>query len=138
MIQHPDIQPKNILLGVLDDAAFVQFEHEATHNPLPQKELPDRTIYTSQPMPLTKGVPSLSDLSEARFNRSDNTDVVMPDVYRAPEVVLGLPWSYPIDTWGFAMTVRETFAVETEQNGRRAKWLTPLTAVGCFPAEKTV
>lgn len=28
----------------------------------------------------------------------------MPDVYRAPEVALDMPWSYPIDLWGFAMT----------------------------------
>lgn len=56
-------------------------------------------------MALTKGPPSLSDLSEARSGESDNTDLIMPAVYRAPEVLLGMPWSYPVDIWGFAMTV---------------------------------
>lgn len=55
-------------------------------------------------MPLTKGAPSLCDLSEARFGNIPNVDLVMPDVYRAPEVILGMPWSYSIDVWGFAMT----------------------------------
>lgn len=56
-------------------------------------------------MPLTKGAPLLCDLSEARFGTSPNVDLVMRDVYRAPEVVLGMPWSSSIDLWGFAMTV---------------------------------
>jgi serine/threonine protein kinase len=29
----------------------------------------------------------------------------MPDVYRAPEVVLDMPWSYPIDIWSLGMVV---------------------------------
>lgn len=100
-----DIQPKNILLGILDGSAFARFERDEGEHPLPRKELPGRTVYISRPMPLTKGAPLLCDLSEARFGDARNTDLVMPDVYRAPEVILGMPWSYPVDTWGFAMTV---------------------------------
>ena len=76
---------------------------------MPRKVLPARTLYVSRPMPLTKGAPSLSDLSEARFDSPENRDLVMPDVYRAPEVILGMPWSYSIDLWGFAMMVRLSF-----------------------------
>lgn len=56
-------------------------------------------------MPLTKGKPSITDLSEARFGDSKHTDRIMPNVYRAPEVILGVPWSHPIDVWGFGMVV---------------------------------
>ena len=56
-------------------------------------------------MPLTKGLPALSDLSEARFGDSEQTGNIMPEVYRAPEVVLGMPWSYPVDIWSFGMVV---------------------------------
>lgn len=101
----PDIQPRNILLGASDDCAFARFERDERENPMPRKETSSRTIYVSRPMPLTFGVPRLSDLSEARFYSPDNTDLVMPDPYRAPEVILGMPWSYSIDLWGFAMTV---------------------------------
>lgn len=101
-----DIQPKNILLGALDSSAFARFERDEQEHPMPWKETLSGTVYISRPMPLTKGAPSLCDLSEARFGNTQNVDLVMPDVYRAPEVVLGMPWSYSIDLWGFAMTVR--------------------------------
>lgn len=94
------------MFGILDNAAFARFEREEHDFPMPRKELPDHNIYVSRPISLTKSAPSLCDLSEARLGDLQNTDLVMPDVYRAPEVVLGLPWSYPVDIWGFAMTVR--------------------------------
>lgn len=101
-----DIQPKNILLGILDSSVFTRFENDERSDPFPRKVTSSRTIYTSRPMRLTKGVPRLSDFSEARFHSPTNTDLVMPNVYRAPEVILDMPWSYEIDLWGFAMTVR--------------------------------
>ena len=105
MFELTDIQPKNILLGVLDNSCFDRFERDEFDYPMPRKELPSRTVYVSRPMPLSKGAPLLCDLSEARFETSSNSDFVIPDVYRAPEVVLGMPWSKPIDLWGFVMTV---------------------------------
>lgn len=93
-VEIADIQPRNILLGILDNSAFERFEREAREQPMPRKELSDHTVYVSQPMLLTKGATKLSDFSEARFHSDQNTDRVMPDVFRAPEVVLGVPWSY--------------------------------------------
>lgn len=94
-----------MLMGIHDASVFAKFEQYEAKNPVPRKELDDRTIFLSRPMPLTKGLPALSDLSEARFGDSKHTDDVMPDVYRAPEVVLNMPWSYPVDIWSFAMVV---------------------------------
>ncbi|KAK3116860.1 hypothetical protein LTR53_002354 [Teratosphaeriaceae sp. CCFEE 6253] len=108
-IVHTDIQPLNILLGVLDHSRFAMLEEDEREHPLPRKELPTHTVYTSRPMRITHGESKLSDFSEARFDDSENVDRVMPDVYRAPEVVLGMPWSYPIDLWGFAMTLWDLF-----------------------------
>jgi len=116
-----DVQPRNILLGVLDNAAFIRFERDERELPIPQFELASRAVYISRPMPLTKGAPSLSDLSEARFEDPENADLVMPDLYRAPEVVLGMPWSYPVDVWGFAMTVCHVFEFDVLNHG--AQWL---------------
>jgi hypothetical protein len=92
-------------------------------------------VYLSRSTPFTKGPPLLCDLSEARFDGPDNDDLIMPNIYRAPEVLLGMPWSYPVDAWGFAMTVRTfhgilTFDTETD--------LEPCTALGPFPAETTL
>lgn len=94
-----------MLLGIHDDSVLAKFEQYETENPCPRKELDDHTIYLSRPMPLTKGEPSITDLSEARFGGSTHTDRTMPNVYRAPEVILGLPWSYQVDIWGFGMVV---------------------------------
>ena len=94
-----------MLLGVHDVTVFAKFEEYENENPCPRKESSDRTIYISRPMPLTKGEPCITDLSEARFGDSKHTDLVMPNVYRAPEVILGLPWNYSVDVWGFGMVV---------------------------------
>lgn len=94
-----------MLLGIHDDSVLAQFERNETEHPCPRKELDDRTIYLSRPMPLTKGEPSITDLSEARFGDQTHTDRIMPNVYRAPEVILGHPWGYPVDVWGFGMVV---------------------------------
>ena len=101
----PDLQPSNLLLGVLDQTVFAKYEQQQIRDPVPRKELPDRTIYTSRSVPLTKGRPAISDLSEARFGDAEHSDLIMPNVYRAPEVILDVPWSYPVDRWAFAMVV---------------------------------
>ncbi|KAL1304358.1 hypothetical protein AAFC00_003362 [Neodothiora populina] len=84
----------------------------AVNSPMPAKELPDRTTYVSQPMPLTKALPSLTDFSEARFGNPTHTGLIMPGVYEAPEVVLGIEWGYPVDKWGFATTLWDLFEPE--------------------------
>jgi len=94
-----------MLMGVHDNHVFVTFEQQGRDGPIPCKKLSDRTIYLSQPMPLTKGIPCLSDLSEARMGKSEHTGDIMPDVYRAPEVILDMPWSYPVDIWSLGMVV---------------------------------
>ena len=95
-----------MLLGIHDDSFLAKFEQYETENPCPRKELDDRTIDLSRLMPLTKGEPCIIDLSEARFGGSKHTDRIMPNVYRAPEIILDFPWSYPVDIWGFGMVVR--------------------------------
>lgn len=109
LIYQKDLQPSNMLLGGLDKSPFEKFERYEAASPSPRKELGDRTIYLSRPMPFSNGEPAVSDLSEARFGDLDHADLIMPDVYRAPEVVLGLKWSYPVDIWSLAMVVGLTF-----------------------------
>lgn len=135
-----DIQPKNILLGILDNSAFARFERDEKDASFPRKQLPNRTVYLSRPMPLTKGEPSLCDLSEARFGNGLNTDLVMPSVYRAPEVVLGMQWSYPIDFWAFAMTVSLASCTDEHLGSLafRTDVLTFATALGSLRASETL
>ncbi|KAI7369621.1 kinase-like protein [Hortaea werneckii] len=106
---HTDLQPSNMLLGIHDDTVLAKFERYEIENPCPRKELDDRTIYLSRPMPLSKGEPCITDLSEGRFGGQVHTDIIMPNVYRAPEVILGLSWGYEVDVWGFAMVLWDLF-----------------------------
>ena len=92
-------------MGVNDRSVFDRFEQDEAEKPLPRKELEGRTIYMSRPIGLTRGAPSITDLSEARFDGPKNIDQTMPNVYRAPEIILDHPWSFPADIWGFAQVV---------------------------------
>ncbi|KAL3481252.1 kinase-like domain-containing protein [Aspergillus californicus] len=98
-IIHTDVNPHNILLGIDDDSALIQVEDEEISDPAPRKQLYDRTIYATRAMPLTEGEPTLSDLGEARIAKGRQTGLIMPDVYRAPEVMLRMPWDNKVDIW---------------------------------------
>ncbi|KAE8134924.1 kinase-like protein [Aspergillus pseudotamarii] len=122
-IIHTDIQPNNILLGIDDDSILAEMEEDEISNPCPRKQLPDRTIYATRAMPLTSGEPILADLGEARLAEGKQTGLIMPGVYRAPEVSLGMDWDSKVDIWGLgqmAWTLFEqghlfrTLSLETE------------------------
>ena len=102
---HADLQASNMLMGVHDNSLFEKFERYEAESPAPRKDVGDRTIYISRPMSFSNGLPAISDLSEARFGDVTNSDLIMPNVYRAPEVILEMDWSYPVDIWGLAMVV---------------------------------
>ncbi|EAW14130.1 uncharacterized protein ACLA_071630 [Aspergillus clavatus NRRL 1] len=84
--------PNNILLGIDDKTVLAYMEEDEITNPAPRKFLDDRTIYATRAMPLTSGEPILADLGEARLAEERQTGLIMPDVYRAPEVMLGMDW----------------------------------------------
>ena len=97
-----------MLLGIheIHDASkLAKFEQDEAEYPSPRKELDDRYIYLSQRIPLTRGEPKITGLSEARFGEIKYTDLIMPSVYRAPEVILGISWSYPVGVWALGMVV---------------------------------
>lgn len=99
-----DIHPNNILAGVEDESVLTILERDELSSPSPRKQDGDRIIYLSRPMFLTDGEPLLSDLGEARLGQS-HKGTIMPSLYRAPEVILGLDWNNKVDIWGFGQTV---------------------------------
>lgn len=86
-------------MGVSDNSVFLQLEQDELASPVARKELPDRTVYLSRPMPRTNGDPVLCDLGSARMDCADYEGDIMPDVYRAPEVIFGMRWSSKVDIW---------------------------------------
>lgn len=50
-------------------------------------------------MPKKTGHPVLCDLGEARYGGQSYTELIQPLVYRAPEVLLDMPWTFSADIW---------------------------------------
>lgn len=85
--------------------SFSQLEKDEQARPVARKVLADRIIYMSRPVPRTNGQPILSDMGSARFGQQTFIGDIMPDVYRAPEVILGMEWSSKVDLWSVGVMV---------------------------------
>ncbi|KZF26973.1 protein kinase [Xylona heveae TC161] len=96
------------LLIALD---FLHSEAQVIHteHPVPRKIAEDRSLYASRPFLLTSGMPVLCDLSEARFGAEENQGYIMPELFRAPEVILGMKWTYSVDIWNVGLMVWDLF-----------------------------
>ncbi|UCK59335.1 hypothetical protein AFCA_002153 [Aspergillus flavus] len=98
-----DIQLKNLLLPTPSSSALADFEEREIKVPAARKILKDRTVYTTSRFPAGDGLPLLGDFGEARFGDEENIGDIMPDYYRAPEVILKSNWDYKVDIWSVAM-----------------------------------
>ncbi|OAA57898.1 protein kinase-like protein [Niveomyces insectorum RCEF 264] len=111
-VVHTDISPNNVLLGVQDAHILHQVEEDEVARPMARKRYGDddnRTVYVSRPIPITSGNPILSDLGSARFGQASYQGDIMPWVYRAPEVILGMTWSSKVDIWSIGMMMWDLF-----------------------------
>jgi serine/threonine protein kinase len=52
-----------------------------------------------------EGLPFICDFGDARFADQEHDGIIMPDPYRAPEVVMQMKWGCKVDIWSFAMVV---------------------------------
>ncbi|KAK2791356.1 hypothetical protein FQN53_004537 [Emmonsiellopsis sp. PD_33] len=86
---------------------LVAFENAEYTRPIPRKPLKDRHIYLTRRMLPSTGLPFLCDFGEARFIDEAGTpgEDIMPDVYKAPEVMLQMKWDCKVDIWNIAMVV---------------------------------
>lgn len=101
-----DLQLKNLLLPSPGISYLSRFEEAEVANPSARKIIGGRTIYKSLGfLPKNSGLPLLTDFGEARFGDKENNDDIMPNVYRAPEVILRSSWDYKVDIWNVAMVV---------------------------------
>ncbi len=101
-----DITPQNVLTEAEDDSTCRLIEEQETQTAsIPSTEggslvYPSRRASTG-----ISGYPILTDYGKARFADPINTDPAMPDIYRAPEIVLRLPWGYAVDMWSIGIMV---------------------------------
>ena len=88
-----------------------KFEKGELTSPGARKIEGDRVIYTSKPLvpPVYNyGRPVLCDFGEARFGEFDNMADIQPYQYRAPEVILDIPWDEKVDIWSVGVMVSTT------------------------------
>jgi serine/threonine protein kinase len=104
----PDIKADNIMFGIADDSVFRDFMEDELQNPCPRKELDGRTIYVSRElrMPREWGAPVLCDFGSAIPGGIEHLEDIQPNIYRAPEVILEVPWTYSVDIWNVGCMVR--------------------------------
>ncbi|KAJ5332974.1 uncharacterized protein N7506_006757 [Penicillium brevicompactum] len=112
-IAHTDIKADNIMFGIKDDSVFTDFEANELHKPVPRKQVDteDRTIYMSQELlkvPKQVSSPILCDLGSAIYGNRYQSVFIQPQIYRAPEVILGAPWTFSADIWNVGCMIPES------------------------------
>ncbi|KAI8211807.1 Serine/threonine-protein kinase SRPK [Colletotrichum sp. SAR 10_86] len=108
-IIHTDIQDGNIMLSVKDANVLDALVEDEWDLPSARKIIKDRVIYASTGLeiPDEPGDPVIADFGDARIDEGpfEFEEEVMPDVYRAPEIVLGVPWNEKIDIWALGLLI---------------------------------
>lgn len=103
-----DISPNNVLHSLRDDSIPSQLEQGEFEQPIARKILSDRIMYISRPTPFGSGLPTLCNLGEARVGNKKHRDDIMPGIYRAPEIVLGMDWDAKVDIWAIGVMVSDS------------------------------
>ncbi|KAG8811260.1 hypothetical protein FRC17_002547, partial [Serendipita sp. 399] len=121
---HTDLKPANILVsfGNKDEeiSRYLQEFPSETYRPIIEPEISPDPIITvkSQSLPNFGLNPALSNLSiqlsdfgvALPIGNNLPGDQVQPTALRAPEVILGHPWSTPIDIWALGCLILEYIA----------------------------
>lgn len=99
-----DVHSDNLLIGIVNKSIFFTVEENEIHKPSPRKVIGDTVTQVSQYMLGGKGPLILCDLGQARIGR-EHRGTAMPVPYRAPEVILNMPWGNSVDAWSAGLLV---------------------------------
>ncbi|CZR52896.1 related to dis1-suppressing protein kinase dsk1 [Phialocephala subalpina] len=107
----PDIKEENILLGLVDSSIVEQLDTKEIAASSLYKSVNGYNLYKSANfgIPTRFGRPILCDFSLARNGQVEHCHDIQPDPYRAPEVILEMPWGYAVDIWNVGVMVWDMF-----------------------------
>lgn len=124
-----DLKPDNIYVKFpnepgRDDAisAYIAAHPPETYPPInipadiALEGVTSTTVWRSQPLPDLGSTPLeeraivIGDFGEAVPASEDQEWMAQPEPYRAPEVILGCPWSKPVDIWSLGCLTYEWLA----------------------------
>ncbi|OTA94876.1 hypothetical protein M434DRAFT_394248 [Hypoxylon sp. CO27-5] len=110
-IVHTDIKADNILHEIADESILEAFTRAELETPTPRKIIGDNTIYLSRQFELPKifGNVLLSDFGAAVSGDEKRNHDAQPNVYRSPEVMLKIEWSYPVDIWNVGVMIWDLY-----------------------------
>jgi serine/threonine-protein kinase SRPK3 len=102
-----DIQEDNIMFAVEQSSEWQGVEEAEMAEPSPRKVYKSRTIHSTRFLELpTPTTPVLCDFGEARFGKDEYAEDAMPDLYRAPEILLRVAWAEKVDIWALGLMVK--------------------------------
>ncbi|KAJ5773661.1 hypothetical protein N7457_008557 [Penicillium paradoxum] len=108
---HTDIKSDNILQEIEDISILDSFIDAEMKRPSARKFVNDRPVYASRrfEFPNKFGRTALSDFGAAVCGEEKRNKDAQPNVYRSPEVMLEVEWSYPIDIWNVGAMIWDLF-----------------------------
>jgi serine/threonine protein kinase len=104
-----DIKADNILIEIKDKLILESCVKAELEHPSPRKISNSVLIYVSRRFDLPRqwGRVVLGDLGSAVRGDEKRTHDAQTNVYRSPEVMLKVEWSYPVDIWNVGVMVRQ-------------------------------
>ncbi|KAG7152069.1 Dual specificity protein kinase CLK2 like [Verticillium longisporum] len=100
--EHPDLHSDNLLIAITSDSVLAKVEQNEVERPSPRKQTDEVTIQVSQYVLGGAGPLTICDLGQARIG-DEHFGNAMPLPYRAPEVILDMPWGYRVDNWSVGL-----------------------------------
>jgi serine/threonine-protein kinase SRPK3 len=94
-----------------DTSVLHEYASSQMQLPVKMKIKDGRTIYASHddfgPLKSMGSYPMIADFDTATRGEADHPLLkpIQPDAFRAPEVTLGIGWSYSADIWNFGVLV---------------------------------
>ncbi|KAF4505746.1 hypothetical protein G6O67_007663 [Ophiocordyceps sinensis] len=101
-VTHTDLHSDNLLVALTDDSVLSTVEDNEMHNPSARKRAGDGFVHVSHCLLGGAGPLTICDLGQARIG-SEHRGNAMPTPYRAPEVILGMPWGNAVDVWSVGL-----------------------------------
>ena len=99
---HTDLKPENILLCQNDYQTFTYNRKIPSSSSTISRQATQRKVLLDTEI-------RLIDFGSATFQDEYHSSVVSTRHYRAPEIILGLGWSYPCDIWSIGCILVEFF-----------------------------
>lgn len=108
---HTDIKADNILDAIVDKRILDAFTNAELATPSARKVVNGHTIYRSRQFELLQqfGDVVLGDLGSAVKGDERRNHDAQPQVYRSPEMMLKVDWSYPVDIWNVGCMIWDLF-----------------------------